>query len=178
VRSSWVSQYPFLVALMVGRRLKLLLSCLRIAGDGAPCVADVTLGTLRAPDAREYAGLPIDGRLTLTAVKSGSPLRVADLSPVMTSAFPGGFVVVGLDVSRAGVLGGALSVGDPVQLLLARQGVRTGEMKAVVLSVSRENTQEFHQSLVIAVGTEDVQRFGPALASGGDVVIIRDPHQR
>lgn len=140
--------------------------------------ADVTLGTLRVRDASEYAGLPIDGRLTLTSVKGGSPLRVADLSPDVTTALPGGFVVVGLDVSRAGVLGGALSAGDPVQLLLAQQGVRIGELKAVVLSVSRDNTQAPNYSLVVAVSASDAQSFGPTLASGDGVVVIRDPHQR
>ncbi len=140
--------------------------------------SDVTLGTIRAQDASEYAGLPVDGRLTLTAIKSGSPLRASDLSPVITTAFRGGFAVVGLDVSRAGALGGAMSDGDPVKLLLARQGAQNGELKAVVMSVSRDGPQASRYTLVVAVGIEDARLLSSALSSGSQVVVMRDPNQR
>ncbi|WUI03931.1 hypothetical protein OHR68_19740 [Spirillospora sp. NBC_00431] len=137
---------------------------------------DFTLGTRRTRDKQHYATLPVDGRLTLRAIKRDAPLLREDVGPDAARALGTQVVVVGVNVTKAAVLGGAVQTGDQVQLDLSRDGKRIAVLDALVLSVVAA-AGEKDWSLVVALKTDDGRRHGPSLASS-DIVLLRDPARR
>ncbi|MFI6908834.1 SAF domain-containing protein [Nonomuraea sp. NPDC050394] len=135
---------------------------------------DLEMGTRTALDAGAYAELPVEGRITLRSIRQGEALTSTDLSPDVRGRIKGGLSVVGLDVSRAAVLGGALGGGDPVQVVLVMGGRRTAEMRAVVLTASQADASGTRWSLMIALNREQALKYAAPLAKGS-VLILRDP---
>ncbi|WP_186405093.1 SAF domain-containing protein [[Actinomadura] parvosata] len=134
----------------------------------------LTMDTRVALDGGGYASVPVEGRLTLKAIKKGEPLLESDLSPSVRGILQGQLMVVGLDVSRGDVLGGRLEGGDPVRVLLLRKGRGPVELKAFVLSSSPAAPAGTAWSLVVAMNGHDARKYAVSLA-GGDLLILKDP---
>ncbi|MFI9558272.1 SAF domain-containing protein [Nonomuraea endophytica] len=135
---------------------------------------DLEMGTRTALDAGAYAELPVEGRITLRSIRQGEALTSTDLSPDVRGLIKGGLSVVGLDVSRAAVLGGALASGDPVQVVLVTGGRRTAEIRAVVLTASQADASGTRWSLMVALNREQARKYAAPLAKGS-VLILRHP---
>ncbi|WP_329428024.1 hypothetical protein OG339_01125 [Streptosporangium sp. NBC_01495] len=135
---------------------------------------DLTMDTRAALGENDYATLPVDGRITLKAIEKGEPLLNADLSPSIRGLVSGDLRVVGLDVTRGDVLGGALRSGDPVLVLLIEKGYPPRELRAVVLSASSAGTTTANWSLVLAMNGREARSHAATLARN-DVLILRDP---
>jgi hypothetical protein len=121
-----------------------------------------------------YASVPVEGRITLKAIKKGEPLLDSDLSPSVRGLLQGRLTVVGLDVSRGDVLGGGLRSGDAVQVLLIRRARDPIELQAAVLSASPAGSAGTTWSLVVAMRERDARRHATALA-GGNVLVLKNP---
>ncbi|MEU8278095.1 SAF domain-containing protein [Microbispora bryophytorum] len=134
----------------------------------------LTLDTRVASDAGDYATVPVEGRITLKAIKKGEPLLDSDLSPSVRGLIRGQLMVIGLDVSRGDVLGGGLRSGDPIRVLLVRRDREPIEIRAVVLSASPASSVGTAWSLVVAMSGQDARRHAGTLASG-DLLILKDP---
>ncbi|WP_203824650.1 SAF domain-containing protein [Actinoplanes palleronii] len=142
---------------------------------------DVILGTRAAEGQNDYATLPVEGRLTLTAVTKDQPLRQGQIAPNIASVLPGTLTVHGFAVSRATVLNGGLRAGDPIQMLLVRDGRRLAlvdkggatidRLNAVVLAVAGDNETP---TLVVALRDGDAKANELAIATG-TVTVFKDP---
>jgi hypothetical protein len=135
--------------------------------------ADFTMRTRRTRDKERYATLPVDGRVTLRAVKKGTPLLRADVGPDAARALRANVVVVGVNVTKAAVLGGALRTGERVQLVLSEKGNRTTALDALVMSVVAGSGGK-DWSLVVALKADEGRRYSPSLASN-EIAVLRDP---
>ncbi|GIH21806.1 hypothetical protein Aph01nite_01160 [Acrocarpospora phusangensis] len=135
---------------------------------------DLTIDVRTALDGEGYATVPVEGRLTLKAIKKGEPLLTSDVSPSVRRLISGALTVVGLDVSRADVLGGALRSGDLIQVLLVQRGRPSTEVRAVVLSASEPARAGADWSLVLAMNERTARRHAALLAES-EVVIFKDP---
>jgi hypothetical protein len=143
--------------------------------------ADVALGTRPAAPKERYAALPVEGRLTLTAIAKNQPLRQAQVAPDVASVLTGALTVHGFAVSRATALNGALRPGDRIQLLMVRDGQRLAlvrkdgkdldRLEAVVLSLTDEREMV---TLVVALRADDAQANQIAIGTGA-AVIFKDP---
>jgi hypothetical protein len=143
--------------------------------------SDLVLGT-RAGDRRgTYASLPVEGRLTLTAIGKNQPLHQSQIAPDIASVLPGPLTVHGFAATRATVLNGALQAGDRVELLLVdddkRLALRDADdvaldrLSAVVLSVTGNSETP---TLVVALRTEEADANEVAIAIG-TAVVFKDP---
>jgi hypothetical protein len=83
-------------------------------------MADLTVETRQARRGERFASAPVDGRLTMRAVRKGQPLVPDDVSPDVAAALGQKPVVTGVKVSHAGVLAGDLQAGQRIDLVLVR----------------------------------------------------------
>ena len=131
--------------------------------------ADLTLA-LRDKDAKNsYAGLPVEGRLTLNALKKDTPLRQGDVAPDIAAVMGEDFVLRGFPVAPAAALGGGLAPGNRVQLLLMRDGRQLASLTAVVVKVGDDA-----RSLTVALRQRDVTRQATAIGAG-TAEVLRTP---
>jgi hypothetical protein len=121
---------------------------------------DVALGTRPALGRNNYATLPVDGRFLLHAIRKGAPITSTELTGNVTNFLGRRLAVVGFSVSRATVLGGSLSAGDRIQLVLSRRRHRINTLRAVVLSATPAGESRVIWSLVIALRTRDAKIYG------------------
>lgn len=131
--------------------------------------ADLTLA-LRDKDNKDpYAGLPVEGRLTLNAVKKDAALRQGDVAPDIAAVMGNDFVLRGFTVAPASVLGGSLAPGNRIQLLLMRDGRRLASLTAIVVKVSDDA-----RSLTVALRQRDANQQATAIGAG-TAEVLRAP---
>ncbi|MEV4833502.1 hypothetical protein AB0K05_03210 [Nonomuraea sp. NPDC049486] len=134
-------------------------------------IDDFDLETRASFDASEYATLPIEGRLTIEAVRAGEPLLTSDISPDLRGVLGGRISTVGLTVPYGKVFGGTLSTGDPVRLVTVQRGRRNHEISGVVLSVSTAGANSW--AVMLALRSKEARAHVRSLA-GSSMVILRD----
>jgi hypothetical protein len=145
---------------------------------------DVKLGTRSAESKADYAGLPAERRIALTAIAEGQPLRQSQVAPDIAAVFPGELTVHGFSVPSATALDGALRAGDRIQLLLVRDGERlplVGEdgtaidrLDAIVLSVTKAGQAA---TLVVVLPADQAKDNEVAIGTG-TIVVFKDPAAR
>jgi hypothetical protein len=163
------------------QQVPVLIAARDIPAYQAITAGDVALGTRAVEGKADYATLPVEGRLTLTGITKDQPLRQGQIAPDIASVLPGTLTVHGFAVSRATVLNGGLRAGDPIQLLLVRDGRRLtlvdkdgdilDRLGAVVLAVAGDGET---QTLVVALRDDDAKANELAIATG-TVAVFKDP---
>jgi hypothetical protein len=133
--------------------------------------SDVSIGFRPAGGQNYYASLPIDGKLTLRPIRKGQPITGEEISPDVVQFLGSNVTVAGLNISRAAALGGTLSSGDRIQILLggSQQNVK---FDAVILSIVERGISPDHELIVAALQTQYAERYGRLLAAGNGVVIV------
>lgn len=135
---------------------------------------DVMLGLLRTGDKDRYAATPIDGRVTLQEIKKDAPITRGAIGPDPAKVLKSRVIVVGMNVTRAALLGGAVRSGEVVRLVATRRNGRSLNFDAVVLSYANGSTGAKDWALVVAVKASDARRVA-SLPATADIVILRDP---
>jgi len=82
--------------------------------------------------------------------------------------------VTGIEASRAAVLGGTLSSGELVQLILGRHNHYLARIPAAVLSVRPNGSGEENWSLIVALQSRDARRYVSLFATA-NVVLLLNP---
>ncbi|MEV4751634.1 SAF domain-containing protein [Streptosporangium sp. NPDC049248] len=160
--------------LVTNRQVPVLVAVSDLPAYHEVTLNDLTMDTRAVLGENDYVTLPVDGRITLKNLKKGQPLLNTDLSPKIQGMVRGDLRVVGLDVSRGDVLGGALQSGDPVLVLLIERGHPPRELRAVVLSASSAGATTTNWSLVLVMNGREARNHAATLARN-DVLILRNP---
>jgi hypothetical protein len=134
---------------------------------------DFTLSTRDAGTGEKYADLPVEGRLSLKPIAKDQPLQKGDVAPDVAQILGPDLTVHGFAVLPAAVLGDTLRAGDRIRLLLVRDGTLLARLDAVVLSVSRSETDP-SRTLVVALRTRDAKANELAISTG-TASVFKDP---
>lgn len=133
---------------------------------------DVSLGLTMARGNSDHPTFPVVGSLTLLPIAKGQPVTSNDISSDVVQLLGSDVAVTGLSISSAAALGGGLSGGDEIQLLLGGDREPAGNVDAVILSVSGRSAQPDHDIVVVALPERLAQRYGRLLAAGNFAVIV------
>jgi hypothetical protein len=157
-----------------GQETPVLIAKSHLPAYHAIAAGDVTLSILRTGDKDRYISTPVEGRLTLREIKAGVPITTDDVGPDPTKALHSKVIVVGVNVTRAALLGGVVRTGDQIRLVPTSENKRLASLDAIVLAVTPGGSGARDWSLVVAVRSSDGRRYGSLLAST-DIVVLRDP---
>ncbi|WP_250031156.1 SAF domain-containing protein [Paractinoplanes maris] len=133
---------------------------------------DVALATREADEAKKYAALPVEGRLSLVAIGKDQPLMQTDVAPDVAGILGDDLSIHGFDVPPAAVLGGGLRTGDSIRLIL-REDQRFARLDAVVLAVAGAQDGPI-RTLVVAIRAKDASANERAIAVG-KASVLKDP---
>jgi Flp pilus assembly protein CpaB len=163
--SAWrhVNQASAEVAVLIATRN---LPAYHVLTDG-----DVSLGLAMVRGNNNHPTFPVAGSITLRPIAKGQPVTSEDVSSDVVQLLGADAAVTGLSISSASALGGTLSGGDEIQILLAG-GREPVKIEAVVLSASGRGASPGHDNLVVALPERLAQRYGSQLAGGNFAVIV------
>lgn len=133
---------------------------------------DVSLGLTTVSRNSDHPAFPVAGSLTLRPIAKGQPVTSDDISYDVVQLLGSDVAVTGLSISSASALGGGLSSGDEIQLLLGGDREPAGYVDAVILSVSGRGAEPDHDIMVVALPERFAQRYGRLLAAGNFAVIV------
>lgn len=145
-----------------------------MAAFHALTMADVTVETRQAGHGERFATVPVDGRLTMRAVRKGQPLVLDDVSPDVTAALGQKPVVTGIKVSHAGAFAGDLRAGQRIDLVLVRDNQKVAELGAIVLTAKPAGADSQDWTLVVGMREADSTAHQVDLATS-EISVFRDP---
>jgi hypothetical protein len=157
-----------------GRQIPVLIARSDLPAYHAVTPDDVMIGLLRTGDKDRYAAMPIDGRVTLQEIKKDAPITRDAIGPDPARILKSKVTVVGVNVTRAALLGGAVRSGERVRLVATGRNGRSRNFDAVVLSYVKGSAGARDWALVVAVKASDGRRVA-SLPATANFVILRDP---
>ena len=137
-------------------------------------MADLTVETRKTRRGERFATVPVDGRLTMRAVRKGQPLVPDDVSPDIAAALGRKPIVTGVKVSHAGAFAGGLQAGQRIDLVLVRGRQRIAELNAIVLATKPVGESSEDWTLIVGIREADAKAHKVDLATT-EVSVFRDP---